>query len=783
MRKIFSSIPICVMSAALLAHAAPPPGYALVWSDEFNESSLNTAYWEYARNGWRNSAYDTPAAVSVTGGSLVITSYTSGGTNFTGFIDTQNRVWGGYGYYEASIEFSNAPGQWSAFWLQTPWMMNGQPDGTLGNTNNNPTNGVEIDVFEHRCVDSSGNNWVNGGDNALHWNGYGSQEQSAEWSSQSIGAGVGSGFHTYGFLWTSNSYTFYVDGNVTWTTKSYMVSSALQFIRLTSEIQSNSWAGTVPLGGYPSQANSQVKMLVDYVRYYAPAPAGSALWTGASSAYWTNSANWVSNQLPASTANLLFTYQSTGNRSMVMGQDTAANGLVFLPSTGAFSISDTNVLTLGAGGIDMSEANENVTLNVPVNIAANQTWTVGINSPGNTLTDYGSLSGSATLTKSSWGTLILDGNNSFSGTMNVDTGSSSNDDGTVVLGLPSAAANLGAITIRNTALGCSTLVLSNSVTIPCVVSLAGRNSGIIPIKCIKGNGSLGGLTLTGGGTNYFVESDTALNLGGTISANTGGALRLTFQGSGLFTIPGSIENGSASSLSLCKTNLGSLTLSGADTFTGGITNYRGTLFVNGSVAGPVAVDGGILSGTGAIGGNTIVQSGCELSPGSAIANAIGTLSFGGNLTLAPGSTTYLEINPGPPASNDQVTVTGTLNCGGTLFVGNIGGALAPGQSFTLFNCGSFAGSFATLTLPALNAGLSWNTNGLTNGIISVIAVSPAETLSVTNAGGAQVQLSWDYGTLQTATNVTGPYTDITGAPSPFAINPTNAQQFYRIREN
>jgi beta-glucanase (GH16 family) len=267
MRNIFQLFSMCIISTAFLARAMPPPGYALVWGDEFNGTKLNKKNWEYARNGWRFSAFDTRAAVSVTNGCLVISTYTSGGTNFTGFIDTQHRVKTGYGYYEASIAFSNAPGQWSAFWIQSPWMMNPQPDHTLGNANDNPTNGVEIDVFEHRCVDKHGENWVNGGDNALHWNSYGPHEKNAVQFSQNLG--VGAGFHTYGFLWTTNSYTFYTDGNVTWATK-HMISSAPEFIRLTSEIESNSWAGTVPPGGYPDQAHSQIKMVVDYIRYYAP---------------------------------------------------------------------------------------------------------------------------------------------------------------------------------------------------------------------------------------------------------------------------------------------------------------------------------------------------------------------------------------------------------------------------------------------------------------------------------------------------------------------------------
>lgn len=259
---------LVLLWASTLPSRAVPAGYTLDWSDEFNGHALNKACWRYARNGRRFSAFNTPRAVSVTNGCLVITTYTEGGTNFTGFIDTQNKVMKGFGYYEASIAFSNAPGQWSAFWLQTPWMMNVQPDGKLGNPQSNPTNGVEIDIFEHRSVDGKGRSWIDGGDHALHWNGYGPSEKSAVWSSPTLG--VSTGFHTYGLLWTSNSYTFYLDGKITWATSTNLISSAKQFIRLTSEVQDKAWAGNVPAGGYPNHASSQIKMLVDYVRYYRP---------------------------------------------------------------------------------------------------------------------------------------------------------------------------------------------------------------------------------------------------------------------------------------------------------------------------------------------------------------------------------------------------------------------------------------------------------------------------------------------------------------------------------
>ena len=42
---LFSLLPFCVALAAPLVHAAPPPGYTLAWSDEFNGATLNKAYW------------------------------------------------------------------------------------------------------------------------------------------------------------------------------------------------------------------------------------------------------------------------------------------------------------------------------------------------------------------------------------------------------------------------------------------------------------------------------------------------------------------------------------------------------------------------------------------------------------------------------------------------------------------------------------------------------------------------------------------------------------------
>jgi hypothetical protein len=60
-------------------------------------------------------------------------------------------------------------------------------------------------------------------------------------------------------------------------------------------------------------------------------------------------------------------------------------------------------------------------------------------------------------------------------------------------------------------------------------------------------------------------------------------------------------------------------------------------------------------------------------------------------------------------------------------------------------------------------------------------VSPA-LLALQNAGAGKWRLQWNSGTLQSATNAAGPYTDMVGAVSPLTLYPTNALGFYRVRQ-
>ena len=571
--------------------AAPPAGYYLVWSDEFNSTSLDLTKWDYWLLGNRRDAVNTASAVSLNGSNLVITTYTSGGTHYTAMVATDGTFRSRYGYWESSIKWSDSNGMWSAFWMQSP---------TMGAWLSDPqVSGSEIDLAEHRYVDGSGSYIANQVQVNIHWNGYGSAAVSS--GSGNVGSGLANGFHAYGFLWTANAYSVLIDGSQVYNGGSAPVSHSTEWAILSSEVDdtSTAWAGYIPSGGYGDQSASAAKLTVDYVRYYAP--TNTLFWTGISSAFLTNSANYISNLPPLATSDLTFSYLSGNNLNPALGGDLAVDGLVFLNMKDGASINGADTLTLGAGGIDMVAANHTVNLNCPVNVRANQTWSVGPNSPGNTLILNGGLSGTTTLSKGGYGTLILNGTNSFSGTLNVDTGSTSNNDGALRL---TRSANLvgvaSPIAIRNNNSGSSTLQLDGSLgnlTVAQNVTLNGRNTNVVAIQNLAGSNTLaGGLSINVGGGLYLLRSDAGtLNLGGTVTSVAGGTRTFTFQGGGDFYVAGAIQNGSAAALNLVKTDSGTLTLAGANPFGGSTTVSGGTVaFAAGGLGTGPVTNAGVL---------------------------------------------------------------------------------------------------------------------------------------------------------------------------------------------
>jgi len=95
-------------------------------------------------------------------------------------------------------------------------------------------------------------------------------------------------------------------------------------------------------------------------------------------------------------------------------------------------------------------------------------------------------------------------------------------------------------------------------------------------------------------------------------------------------------------------------------------------------------------------------------------------------------------------TNDQFIVTGALNYGGALAVTNLSGnAIQVGDTFKLFQAGSYKGTFTNFTLPALGSGLGWTNRLAADGTLAVVnAVSTAPVTLLFTSDGTRLQLSW-----------------------------------------
>lgn len=248
------------MMPPMKANAA---SWNLVWSDEFNGTSLNASNWiaetGTGSGGWGNNElqYYTNRSqnLQVTGGNLVITALKEnyGGMQYTSArIKTQGLKSFTYGKIEARIKLPSGQGLWPAFWML------GDNISSVGW----PRSG-EIDIMERVNYESN----VHG---TVHWdaNGY-----------ASFGRASGpldfNQYHVYSIEWDANYIRWFVDGiqfneiliqNGTGNTEEFQKPF---FILLNMAVGGN-WPGS-PNGStpFPSQ------MLVDYVRVYQQSNSSS----------------------------------------------------------------------------------------------------------------------------------------------------------------------------------------------------------------------------------------------------------------------------------------------------------------------------------------------------------------------------------------------------------------------------------------------------------------------------------------------------------------------------
>ena len=222
----------------------------------------------------------------------------------------------------------------------------------------------------------------------------------------------------------------------------------------------------------------------------------------------------------------------------------------------------------------------------------------------------------------------------------------------------------------------------------------------------------GTLEVSGGlysaGTNG-VSSNINIGAAGTLDVTGAGSLGLNSDFDGTITNDGILNyNSSATqtltgiisgSGALTQSGAGTLTISGANTYTGATTVSAGILLINnttgsGTGTGAVTVaSGASLGGSGTISGATTIQSGGFLAPG----NSPGILTFSGDLTLASGSFTNMEITGSTRGTDyDGIDVGGALTYGGGLTLTS--NTLVGVGTYNLFDFTSESGDFTSIIL-------------------------------------------------------------------------------------
>lgn len=292
-----------------------------------------------------------------------------------------------------------------------------------------------------------------------------------------------------------------------------------------------------------------------------------------------------------------------------------------------------------------------------------------------------------------------------------------------------------------------------------------------------------------GGPNTKLAGRGSTGASGTTTYSIGGNNLST-------TFAGEINNGSGTT-AIIKVGTGKLTLSGTSIYTGSTSVQDGTLQVDGTL-GSTTMDVGsftpaTLAGNGTIGGPVTIGSLGTLSPGS----SVGRLSISNSLTLSFGCTNIMELDKAN-GTNDSVVGLTSVNYAGNLIVTNLGGTLADGDVFKLFDALSYGGAFETIELPALTAPNLWDVSSLTvDGTIRVYTPKPVVTgfgvdggnLYLTGNNGGNTSTHY---IVVTSTDVTAPantwtpvFTNTFEFDGSFgftnAINPATPARFFRVK--
>ena len=222
-----------------LPHPISRTNYQLVWSDEFNGTSVDASKWNKVGWGfpvaskWANFSYLT-SNVSVANGLATITVQKSGSNWTGGILSTDTTKKFQYGFVEVRAKLPpKGPGFWPGIWLY------------------GGTSADELDIME----------WLGRDVSTVHqtYHFSGGQQQvgvrSSDWTKD---------YHLFQMKWEPGRLTYYIDNvqSGTWTAN---VPARQMYLMLNFDVGN----GASPWGGYPNSSTPTTATFnVDYVRVY-----------------------------------------------------------------------------------------------------------------------------------------------------------------------------------------------------------------------------------------------------------------------------------------------------------------------------------------------------------------------------------------------------------------------------------------------------------------------------------------------------------------------------------
>jgi outer membrane autotransporter protein len=433
---------------------------------------------------------------------------------------------------------------------------------------------------------------------------------------------------------------------------------------------------------------------------------------------FNTASNWSTGSVPFGTA----TFGVSNTTNLTVSTNTPVGGWTFNAGASDYSFTNTaagigQTLDFTGAGIVIHGGSVTIANNGDLRFFGSST-AGSANITSGIILEFNDTSnaGNATITNEAGGLLL------FRNSSTADSATITNN-GTLVFAHASTA---GSATIINN-LGSDQLRFEGNSTAGSA-QLINNAGGIIDFSDSTGpagDGEISAGSIAGAGA-YYLGSNT-LTIGGNGLDTTVSGVISDCGASG-----NDCRNAGATGGALVKTGSGTLTLSGANTYTGTTTVEGGALLVNGSIGSSSLTTvnaGGTLGGTGTVGA-TMINNGGIFAPGSGVAGTAMTVN--GPLTFNAGS--IYQVNVAPVAASNA-----TVNGSATLTGGTVNAQFAPGsymtRNYTILTASGGLGGTTFNALTATNlpahfvASLSYAGNDVILNLVATLGELPADNLN------------------------------------------------------